>query len=155
MAVTKASDSNDWMVQFKRLVKGSFRVEEETIRATHVIISAGALGSTKLLLRSRERGLNISDHAGRSFSTNGDALAFCYNGAVEANSLGVKTEDLSGSNKIPAPGPCITSVIDFRRMENRNLKDHFVIEDGTPPSSLAKLYSVGLTLAAKVNVKVN
>ena len=59
MSVTKVPGTAEWMVKYKRLVGDSFTVEEETIRATHVIIGAGALGSTKLLLRSREQGLNV------------------------------------------------------------------------------------------------
>lgn len=148
MAVTKASDSNDWIVQYKRLVKGSFQVEEETIRATHVILGAGALGSTKLLLRSKERGLNVSSHLGKCFSTNGDALAFSYEGARETHSVGLETKDMTGSKKIP-PGPCITSVMDFRRTRKGVVEEHFVIEDGTPPSVIGKAYSVALPLAAK------
>ena len=150
MAVVKASDSSDWMVKYKRLVPGNFEVEEETIRAPYVILGAGALGSTKLLLRSKERGLNVSDQTGKRFSTNGDVLAFSYNGTKKANSVGLETKDITGRRKGTPPGPCITSVMDFRRTGDGNIKNHFVIEDGTPPSVIAGLFSVGLLVSAKV-----
>ena len=150
MSVTKAPNGGDWMVKYKRLVKGSFKVEEQTIRAAHVIISAGAIGSTKLLLRSRERGLNISDQTGRRFSTNGDALGFSYNGSKTANSVGLTTKHMNESKGVEPPGPCITYVMDFRKTTEGNLKKGFVIEDGSPPSVLSGPYSVGLMIAAKL-----
>lgn len=147
MSVTKVPGTAEWMVKYKRLVKGSFTVEEETIRATHVIIGAGALGSTKLLLRSRERGLNVSNQIGQNFSTNGDVLGFSFNGAKFANSVGLATQHMTRNRK--RPGPCITSVMDFRKT-NGNHKKGFVIEDGTPPSVISGMYSVGLSVAAKL-----
>ena len=148
--MTKAPDSSDWMVKYKRLVKGSFKVDEETIRAAHVIIGAGALGSTKLLLRSRERGLNVSQQTGKRFSTNGDVLGFSYNGAKKANSVGLTTKHMTENKKAKPPGPCITSVMDFRKTADGNVKKGFVIQDGTPPSVLSGIYSVGLMVAARL-----
>ena len=150
MSVTKAPNGGDWMVKYKRLVKGSFKVEEETIRATHVIIGAGAIGSTKLLLRSKKHGLRISDQTGKRFSTNGDALGFSYNGAKSANTVGLTTKHMIERKKVEPPGPCITYVMDFRKTTDGNLKRGFVIEDGSPPSVLSGLYSVGLMVAAKI-----
>ena len=150
MSVTKAPNGGDWMVKYKRLVKGSLKVEEETIRAAHVIIGAGAIGSTKLLLRSKERGLNISDQTGKRFSTNGDALGFSYNGAKTANSVGLTTKHMTTHKSVKPPGPCITYVMDFRETTEGNLKKGFVIEDGSPPSVLSGPYSVGLMVAAKL-----
>ena len=48
-----------------------------TKRTWTVVVSAGCLGSTKLLLRQRNRGtLNLSEKVGRNFSSNGDFAAF-------------------------------------------------------------------------------
>ena len=152
MAIAQESNSNEWLVYYKRLVKGHFEVAEEFIRADHVILGAGALGSTKVLLRSKERGLNISTNVGTRFSTNGDIPAFHYNGDKETNSIGVKTEDLNGRHKKVAPGPCITTVMDLRKKGGK-LVENFVIEDGTPPSSVDWVYRVGLTTAGMVSNK--
>ena len=43
-----------------------------------VVLAAGPLGSTEILLRSRELGLPVSDRLGHGFSGNGDVLAFAY-----------------------------------------------------------------------------
>jgi hypothetical protein len=42
------------------------------VAADLVVIGAGALGSTEILLRSRERGLPLSGKLGSRFSGNGD-----------------------------------------------------------------------------------
>lgn len=49
------------------------------VTADIVILAAGTLGSTEILLRSREKGMPISDRIGARFSCNGDVLAFGYN----------------------------------------------------------------------------
>ena len=45
-----------------------------TLRARRVILAAGALGSTEILLRSKAAGLTISEQVGTRFSTNGDMI---------------------------------------------------------------------------------
>ena len=67
--------------------------------------------------------------------------------AKNANSVGLTTQHMA-RNKKP-PGPCITSVMDFRKT-NGNHKKGFVVEDGTPPSVISGMYSVGLSVVAKL-----
>ena len=50
------------------------------VDAKTVVLAAGTLGSTEILLRSRERGLGVSDRLGMSFSANGDIIAFALGG---------------------------------------------------------------------------
>ena len=52
--------------------------------------------------------------------------------------------------KVTPPGPCIVSGADFRKTGDKNLKSHYAIEDGTPPSVISGPYSLGLMTAAKV-----
>jgi choline dehydrogenase-like flavoprotein len=54
------------------------KTTRRTIAATRVIVAAGTVGTTEIMLRSRERGTlrNLSDRLGMGFSTNGDYLAF-------------------------------------------------------------------------------
>lgn len=151
MAIARKQNTKEWLVHYKRLVKGKFNVEEQTISASHVILGAGALGSTKILLRSKNRGLNISSSIGKRFSTNGDMLGFSYDGNKVVNSIGVKTKDMIGSKSDNPPGPCITTVMDLRT--NKELTKNYILEDGTPPSSIAFPHSLWLTAAAKVKTK--
>lgn len=98
-----------------------------------VILGAGSLGSTNILLKSRSDWMDLSSNLGKRFSTNGDALGFSYNGAMKIRPVGKETAKVRSSGK--GPGPCITSVIDMRDIPGKELHESYVIEDGTPPSS--------------------
>jgi cholesterol oxidase len=51
---------------------------KKTVSAPLVFLAGGTLGTTEILLRSRDRGgLKLSDQLGTHFSTNGDFGAFC------------------------------------------------------------------------------
>ena len=54
-----------------------------------MVLAAGTLGSTEILLRSREQGLALSDRLGQRFSANGDIIAFGYGAKVPINAVGV------------------------------------------------------------------
>ena len=109
-----------------------FAAAEQSITADVVILAAGALGSTEILLRSREQGLSISDHIGRRFTGNGDVLAFAYNNNVPVNGVGVGDPPQAETDPV---GPCITGLIDLRGTPK--LEDGMVIEEGSIPSGLA------------------
>src|SRR5690606_5225119 len=57
-----------WLVRFRLLEPGveRFDANELFVAARTVILSAGSLGSTEILLRSREHGLTVSDRVGTS-----------------------------------------------------------------------------------------
>lgn len=61
--------------------KNNRRTSRHVVTARRVIVAAGSLGSTEILLRSKERGglPNLSDRLGYGFSTNGDWIAFLPN----------------------------------------------------------------------------
>src|SRR4029078_12871782 len=59
------------------------------IEARTVVLAAGTLGSTEILLRSRERGLGLSDRLGDGFSANGDIIAFALGGQERVNGIRV------------------------------------------------------------------
>ena len=52
---------------------------QRSVTADVVVLGAGALGSTEILLRSKAHGLPLSDRLGQRFSGNGDVLALGYN----------------------------------------------------------------------------
>jgi len=87
-----------------------------------VIVAAGSLGSTELLLRCRELSKslpNVSPFLGCNWSSNGDFLtpAFYPNRAIS-----------------PTKGPTISSAIDF--LDGSESKQTFWIEDGGMPDLL-------------------
>jgi cholesterol oxidase len=78
----------DWRVHFERL-DGSGAASTGAVTADMVVLAAGTLGSTEILLRSRELGLALSDRLGKSFSANGDIIAFGYGARLPVNAIGV------------------------------------------------------------------
>ncbi len=59
-----------------------------TLDAGEVILSAGSLNSTEILLRSEMHGLSVSPALGTKFSGNGDFFGLAYNGDMQTNVLG-------------------------------------------------------------------
>lgn len=122
--------------------RDGFRSPERSVAAKIVVLGAGALGSTEILLRSRAEGLAVSDRLGQGFTGNGDVLAFAYNGDKTVNAVGV---GVPARSDIAPPGPCITGAIDLRA--SSTLEEGMIIEEGVLPSGLAEIlpatFSVG------------
>lgn len=132
-----------WLVHYYPLNTGENNFDAATlfVEADIVILSAGTLGSTEILLRSKEKGLAISDTAGQHFSGNGDVLGFAYNTDEEVDGLGTGTHQL---NKEKLAGPCITGVIDLRYQNELN--DGMIIEDAAIPGALAAILPEALAM---------
>ena len=117
------------------------------ILAEIVVLAAGTLGSSEILLHSRERGLETSLQLGQGFSGNGDALGFAYDCNVDdGDARRPPVYGIGAGNVWPKrpdgeafrPGPCITGIIDMRG--KKDVRDGLVIEDGVLPSGLALAY---------------
>src|SRR5207244_5135540 len=100
--------------------------EDATILAKTVILAAGAVGSTELLLKStnnskraRSESLQLSDALGKRFSTNGDLL-----GVVQPTKMNVE------ANR----GPIVTSAVRYRSTNNDFM---YTIEDSGLPKMFA------------------
>ncbi|KAH6855060.1 hypothetical protein B0I37DRAFT_363801 [Chaetomium sp. MPI-CAGE-AT-0009] len=97
-----------------------------------VFFGAGSLGTTEILLRSKQLGLDMSDSVGTGMSGNGDMLGFGYNTDYEAHCM---------ANPDPTPdrqvGPCINAVLDLR--DQSNPLDGFVVEDCAVPLALGPI----------------
>ena len=128
-AVLLEESTGLWKVHYESLIQEVFSLVERVVRAKVVILGAGSLGSTNILMNSAERGLQLSSRLGEGFTTNGDALNFCYNTAHKVRCVGIKPSDAKPGK---APGPCISSLIDMR-LPSLPLEDGYVLEDGTPP----------------------
>jgi len=105
--------------------------EPRPITADVVILAAGTMGSTGILLRSTGA-LALSPRLGDRFSANGDVLAFATGTAVPVDGIGERAD--RANFRRPA-GPCITAVIDQR--PGRRLDDGIVVEDAVIPGQLA------------------
>ncbi len=102
-----------------------------TARAPQVFLAAGVLGTTEILLRSRDAGgLQLSDKLGHGFSTNGDFGALA---------VGTKHSDGSKMSVYPTRGPINTCDVQLEV----NGK-HFTVEDCGIPSMFARIVRTGL-----------
>ncbi len=109
-------------VHYSEIAAGALRAG--TVTGTRVVISAGSLGSTEILLRSRERGAlpNVSDRLGRGWSSNGDFLTPALHFTRQLN---------------PTRGPTITAAIDLLDGEFKG--QPIFVEDGGLPG-VARAY---------------
>lgn len=113
------------------------------ISADIVILSAGSLGSTEILLRSKKKGLSISQQIGKGFTGNGDVLGFGYNNDIRINGIGYGVMD---KDEVPPVGPTITGVIDMRATEK--LDEGMVIEEGAIPGIFASTLPIPFSIMA-------
>ncbi len=97
--------------------KGDMR----TLSAKNVVLSAGAVGSTEILLRSKAHGLALSRELGTCFSGNGDLIGLTYNSDYRTNVLGYGNHPDSPRAQVK-PGTTIVCAIQYNRsgsFENR------------------------------------
>ncbi|MEQ8355889.1 MAG: GMC family oxidoreductase [Kiloniellaceae bacterium] len=125
-------DGDGYRVGFDRIEAG--RLLHGEVTADRVVLAAGSLGSTELLLRCRDeyRSLvNLSDRLGYGWCSNGDFL----------------TPAVYTDRRIsPTRGPTITSAIDF--LDGSQGGKRFFVEDGGFPDVLGNsLQEVSRNLA--------
>ncbi len=113
--------------------------------AASVIIAAGSLGSTQILLRSRGHGLPLSAALGTRFSTNGDLLGLAYNTSVQTNIMGFGTGTPPFGEQ--RAGPTITAVADYRSAAVA-VDKRYLIEDAAIPGALVDALRIAMPLAA-------
>lgn len=134
-------DNGRWTVHYHQTGSQEHLLQEpeRTLTADIVILAAGTLGSTEILLRSRAAGLAASDMLGKNFSSNGDLLGFSYNGNTTINSIGVQPPG------VPPSGPTITGIIDTRSADGMS---GYVIENACTPGAITGGLPEALAVAA-------
>jgi len=118
-------------------LSGGWRVHLEggqTAEADMVVLGAGTLGSTGILLRSARAGLSASPRLGHGFSGNGDVISFAYNNDVPIDGIGIGHPLREGAGPV---GPCIAGLIDLR--DTDLAESGMVIQEGAIPSALAAI----------------
>jgi cholesterol oxidase len=137
-----------WQVYFNIYNAGREKFEAPPlfVTADNVIVSAGALGSTEILLRSRNMGLSVSNELGKYFTGNGDVLGFAYNNDVKINGIGLG-KHYADPDMEPV-GPCITSIIDMRNKPI--LEEGMTFEEGSIPGPIAPLLNSALISLSKI-----
>jgi cholesterol oxidase len=100
---------------------------ERTVTARRVVLAAGALGSTRLLLRNRAALPGLSPMLGRRFSGNGDLLSF-VRGARERAPDGEWRPRLLD----PSFGPVITGAVKVADAESTSGRGYYIQDAGAP-----------------------
>ena len=116
--------------------------QTKTVRASQVFLAAGVLGTTEILLRSRNAGLALSDKLGFGFSTNGDFGALAVGTKmIGADGQPVRRPDgtAAKASVYPTRGPINTADVRFE-IDGR----HYTIEDCGIPSMFARVVRTGL-----------
>jgi cholesterol oxidase len=106
------------------------------VDAKTVVLAAGTLGSTEILLKSRELGLGLSDRLGEGFSANGDIIAFALGGSERVNGVGVGHPPKFVGDAV---GACVAGQIE---LPGANLDRSMILQEGVLPSALAPLLPV-------------
>ena len=105
-------DGGNWRVAYRNLGDG----DDGTVEAPVVVLAAGTIGSTRLLLENRKRLPRLSAALGTRYSGNGDALGIAFDPQAE----GVK-----GARS--GYGPVMTSKLDYPE------RQVIVANGGLPP----------------------
>ncbi len=113
-----ADGSHGFRVVFRDVQSGA----EHSVTAQRVVVSAGTLGTSELLLRCRDvhRSLpRVSQRLGQRFSGNGDFLSFALEGKREINST---------------YGPVITQYTDHHLFDKLDRSQAFLLQDASFPT---------------------
>lgn len=114
------------------------------IEAPIVVLAAGSLGTTELLLRAKQRGLQLSARLGEKFSANGDDLVFADDHDEPVNAVATGFPPQAPRGGMPV-GPHSMALIDLGD-ENGPICVH----DGTMLTMMAALAPLEQLLQLKV-----
>jgi cholesterol oxidase len=115
------------------------------IRAHKVILSAGTLGSTEILLRSRDEKLVFSPRLGERFSCNGDNIAAVHQMPEEVNgradpqtgvSAGARTVGPTITGSLPIPPDDAALASDRENLNRRG----FLVQEFAVPAALRQFF---------------
>jgi cholesterol oxidase len=136
-----------WRVDYDVLGEGQPSPPTAAARvvlADVVVLAAGTLGSTRILLRSRDLGLPVSDRLGHGFSGNGDVLALAHE--TDAPEQGANLDGRTRRDGILA-GPAVTGLIDLRG-PGADKKNPLIIEDGSIPGAFTAMLPAAMNAAS-------
>ncbi|MGH9674081.1 MAG: GMC family oxidoreductase N-terminal domain-containing protein [Bryobacteraceae bacterium] len=131
-----------WKIHGRRY-KDRVSSDKFTLEARNVILAAGSINSTEILMRSEHNGLACSPRLGSNFSGNGDFFAFSYNGDHYLQMLGFGKHPESPGAATP-PGPTITGAVRYNG--DRPTMQRFLVEDVSFPRALFQAAQRGLPL---------
>ncbi len=128
----EAQSGDGYWINYERFTPRHNLPETGRIRAKRaVVVSAGSLGSTEIMLRSRDQGLKLPDTVGTRFSSNGDFFGIAYNSDQRTDILGFGNHPNDPPRSDVKAGPTIVGVVRYDR--NKSLKEQITVEDLSVP----------------------
>jgi cholesterol oxidase len=134
--LAKAKDGG-WTVHVRRMDGNGTAPQDLVVSAAMVVLGAGTLGSTEILLRSRVHGLALSERLGHRFSANGDIIAFGYGASAPINAVGVGHPPKIDGMEI---GAAVSGQIEID--DTSDLSQELRVQEGVLPSALAPVLPV-------------
>jgi cholesterol oxidase len=126
-----------WTVHVLRLDGNGATLRDLILSAPIVVLGAGTLGSTEILLRSRANGLALSDRLGERFSANGDIIAFGYGAKIPIDAIGIGHPPKIDGMEI---GAAVSGQIEID--DEGDLANELRVQEGVLPSALAPVLPV-------------
>ncbi|MES0872614.1 alpha/beta fold hydrolase [Sinimarinibacterium thermocellulolyticum] len=140
LRVQRAAGGAGWAVEVTHTDEALRRCETgpRWIVAHRVILAAGSLGSTEILLRSQQAtpGLRFSPRLGAGFSGNGDLIAFGYDYGETGRANAVAHEDQAPETR--GIGPTITSAFSAEVRDRVGRRRRLLVEEMAVPAALRR-----------------
>jgi cholesterol oxidase len=121
-----------WRVHVRRMDGNGAGSGDLVLSAPVVVLGAGTLGTTEILLRSRANGLALSDRVGHRFSANGDIIAFGYGAKIPVDAIGIGYPPKLEGVEI---GAAVSGQIEID--DAQDLGQELRVQEGVLPSALA------------------
>jgi cholesterol oxidase len=143
--VRKLKDGK-WLVEFLDLTASRLRFGPKTrvISADVVVLGAGSLGSTEILLRSREAGLPLSRRLGLSFTGNGDVLGLAFDTDARTHGIGLGRRPPTQDTVV---GACINGSV---RITDGKPSNDILVQEGAVPGAVKAIVGPALGFAALI-----
>ena len=113
-----------------------------TLSAPIVVLAAGSLGSTEILLHGQQAAqqdgqpLPFAEKLGERFSGNGDQLSYGLWQDAPVNAMGWSTKEEADACK-PVVGPTITRIAEIK---GESPRQSFLVQDGAFPGALGSVF---------------
>ena len=125
-----------WQIEFERYDEKRGKVlGKGTVNADLVVLSAGVLGTTEILMRSRQKGLALSEWLGKGVSGNGDDLAIGHDMPQRVNGVVIGYPPRYGLDE--PVGPNCVGMITVQK--KHDLRSQVRIQAGTMMTLMATL----------------
>lgn len=120
------------------------RHDTGTVTARRIVVAAGALGSTELMLRSHNFKLPFSPRLGQQFSCNGDNLVALHKLKNPVNDVAEEHQPLGDADNPRNVGPTITAMLTMPPDESLGERG-FLVQEFAIPAALKFVFDEVVT----------